>query len=42
MEQQIYQSVITLEGRVVTKGRNIKNFVNNQSLFDVHRISKHF
>ena len=37
MEQPINQSVITLEGRVVTKGRNIENFVKSQLLFDVHR-----
>ena len=39
MEQPISQSVITLKGScgVVTKGRNIKNFVKSQPLFDVHR-----
>ena len=26
-----------LRGRVVTKGRNIKNFLNSQPLFDVHQ-----
>ena len=36
MEQPINQSVIHLRSRVVTKGRNIKNFVKSQPLFDVH------
>ena len=37
MEKPISQSVVTLGGRVVTKRRDIKNFVKSQALFDVHR-----
>ena len=29
--------LLDLRGRVVTKGKNIKNFLKGQSLFDVHR-----
>ena len=37
MEYPINQSVITLKGRVVTKGRGIINFVKSQPLLDAHR-----
>ena len=37
MVKPINQSVITLEGRAVTKGRNIKDFVLSQPIFDVQQ-----
>ena len=37
MNQPINHSVIKLEGSGCDKGRNVKKFVNNQPLFDLHQ-----